>query len=71
LFGDLARKTLNPFRFPLWAGGHDEMALDPDWNLSNATGALPVFSVRTFLSEPEMRPTLWLRWKDDPSCRMV
>jgi hypothetical protein len=55
----------------LWAEGHDQMALDPDWNLSNATGALPVFSARTFLSEAEMRPTLRLRWKDDPACRMV
>ena len=55
----------------LWAGGHDEMALDPDWNLSNGCGRLPVFSARTFLSEAEMRPTLWLRWKDDPACRIA
>lgn len=55
----------------LWAGGHDEMALDPDWGLSGGTGRLPVFSARTFLSEAEMRPTVWLRWKDDPACRMV
>lgn len=55
----------------LWAGGHDEMAVDPDWGLSNGCGCLPVFSARTFLSETEMRPTLWLRWKDDPSCRMT
>ena len=55
----------------LWAGGHDEMALDPDWNLSNGCGRLPVFSARTFLSEAEMRPTVWLRWKDDPACRMA
>ncbi|THD84326.1 hypothetical protein E7811_00810 [Aliigemmobacter aestuarii] len=55
----------------LWAGGHDEMALDPDWGLSNGCGRLPVFSARTFLSEAEMRPTVWLRWKDDPACRMA
>jgi hypothetical protein len=55
----------------LWAGRHEEMALDPDWNLSNACGQIPIFSTRTFLSEAEMRPTVWLRWKDDPSCRMV
>lgn len=55
----------------MWAGGHDEMALDPDWGLSNGCGRLPVFSARTFLSEAEMRPTVWLRWKDDPACRMA
>lgn len=55
----------------VWAGGHDEMALDPDWNLTNGCGMLPVFSARTFLSPTEMRPTVWLRWKDDPSCRMA
>ena len=55
----------------LWAGGHDEMALDPDWGLSNGCGRLPVFSARTFLSAAEMRPTIWLRWKDDPACRMA
>ena len=55
----------------LWAGGHDEMAPTPDWGLSKSCGSVPVFSARTFLSEAEMRPTLWLRWKDDPSCRMT
>lgn len=54
----------------LWAGGHDEMAPDPGWNLSGGRGALPLFSARTFLSEAEMRPTVWLRWRDDPLCRM-
>lgn len=55
----------------LWAGGHDEMRLDPDWKLFNACGRLPLFSARTFLSEAEMRPTVWLRWKNDPACRMI
>jgi hypothetical protein len=55
----------------LWAGGHDEMALDPNWNLFNGCGHLPIFSARTFLSEAEMRPTLWLRWQDDPACRIL
>lgn len=55
----------------VWAGGHDRMAIDPDWGLSNTSGGLPLFSVRTFLSETEMRPTVWLRWKNDPHCRMV
>jgi hypothetical protein len=47
------------------------MGLDPDWRLVNASGRLPIFSARTFLSEAEMRPTVWLRWKDDPACRMT
>jgi len=55
----------------LWAGGHDEMALDPEWNLFNESGQVPMFSARTFLSAAEMRPTVWLRWKDDPACRMA
>jgi hypothetical protein len=55
----------------LWAGGHDAMALDPEWTLFSGSGHLPVFSARTFLSEAEMRPTVWLRWKDDPACRMA
>lgn len=55
----------------VWAGGHDEMALDPAWQLVNACGRLPVFSARTFLSAAEMRPTLYLRWTDDPTCRMA
>jgi len=54
----------------LWAGGHDEMAADAGWNLSGGSGALPVFSARTFLSGAEMRPTVLLRWRDDPFCRM-
>ena len=55
----------------LWAGGHDLMALDPDWRLVNGCGQLPIFSARTYLTEAQMRPTLWLRWTDDPACRMV
>lgn len=55
----------------LWAGGHDEMALDPEWNLFNESGLVPMFSARTFLSEAEIRPTVWLRWQNDPACRML
>ncbi|NBZ89122.1 hypothetical protein [Stagnihabitans tardus] len=55
----------------VWAGGLDEMALEPDWGLASRAMSFQVFSVRTFLSEAEMRPTLWLRWKDDPTCRVA
>ncbi|MFZ9685784.1 MAG: hypothetical protein ACO3BE_10510 [Gemmobacter sp.] len=55
----------------LWAGGHDEMVPSPDWGLGDGHGNVPVFSARTFLSQAEMRPSLWLRWKDDPACRMI
>jgi hypothetical protein len=47
------------------------MALEPDRGLFNGCGYLPAFSARTFLSEAQMRPTVWLRWKDDPACRMA
>lgn len=55
----------------VWAGGHDAMAVDPEWQLFNASGRLPIFSARTFLSSAEMRSTVWLRWTNDPSCRMI
>lgn len=55
----------------LWVGGHDELGMEPDWNLFNTSGSVPVFSARTFYSENEMRPTVWLRWKDDPTCRIA
>lgn len=55
----------------IWAGGHDEMAVGADWGLSDLVGRLPLFSVRTFLSEAEMRPTIWLRWKNNSHCRMA
>lgn len=56
----------------LWAGGHDRMEIDADWGLDTTRApTMPIFSARTYLSEKEMRPTVWLRWKDDPTCRMV
>jgi len=55
----------------VWAGGIDEMTLEADWGLASRAMALPTFSVRTFLSEAQMRPTLWLRWRDDPTCRLA
>ncbi|MDG3039828.1 hypothetical protein [Roseicyclus marinus] len=56
----------------VWAGGYDALAMDPAWALvSTTTASVPIFSARTFLSEAEMRPTVWLRWKDDPACRII
>lgn len=52
----------------LWAGGIDEIAPEVGWPEGCST--VPVFSIRTFLSPDEMRPTLWLRWRDDASLRM-
>lgn len=55
----------------VWAGGHDGMAPGADWGLAFGPGAsVPLFSARTFLSEARMRPTIWLRWKNDPACRI-
>jgi hypothetical protein len=45
--------------------------MEADWNLFNNCGSVPIFSARTFLSPCEMRPTVWLRWKDDPTCRIA
>jgi len=55
-----------PIRSGVWAGGLDMLAPDPAWGPAFAGDArpLPVFSVRTFLSEEEMWPTVWLRWSE-------
>ncbi|WP_347268606.1 hypothetical protein [Paracoccus sp. (in: a-proteobacteria)] len=53
----------------LWAGGIDEIAPEAGW--PEGCSKVPIFSVRTFLSPEEMRPTLWLRWKNDASLRML
>lgn len=56
----------------LWAGSLDRTELEPDWGLAfdDAATRVPVFSVRTFLGPAEMRPTLWLKWRNDPSLRL-
>jgi hypothetical protein len=63
-----------PARVPgVWAGSHDHAALEGEWGLVRACDracddpGVPIFSVRTFLGPGEMRPTVWLRWRDDPA----
>jgi len=55
-----------PLRSGVWAGGLDMLASDPAWGPAFAgdDGPLPVFSVRTFLGEEEMRPMVWLGWSE-------
>lgn len=59
----------------VWAGSLDATELEPDWDLSydDAEARVPVFSARTFLGPDQMRPTVYLAWKNDPamqvSCR--
>jgi hypothetical protein len=55
----------------VWAGSLDRSALEEDWGLifDSPQAVVPVCSVRTFLSPEEMRPTVWLKWKDDPAHR--
>lgn len=57
----------------LWAGSWDHCAIEEDWNLRMVDpGALvPVFSARTFLAPEQMRPSVWLRWNDDPHVTMT
>lgn len=56
----------------LWAGSLDRTELEPDWGLAfdDAATRVPVLSVRTFLGPAEMRPTLWLKWRNDPALRL-
>ncbi len=55
-----------PLRTGVWAGGLDMLAPDPAWGPAFAGDdrPLPVFSVRTFLGEDEMRPMVWLGWSE-------
>lgn len=56
----------------VWAASPDRMALDPDWGLcSRADVGILMISMRTFLGPDEMRPTLWLRWRADPACKIA
>lgn len=56
----------------VWAGGHDAMRLGRNGGpAAEAVPQIPIFSVRTFLSAAEMRPTEYLLWKNDPACRIV
>lgn len=50
----------------LWAGCIDHTVLDPDWGLVFPDPAvrIPIFSARTFLGPDEIRPMVWLRWKE-------
>ena len=39
--------------------------------MSRSRAAHPILSARPALSAAEMRPTAYLRWKNDPACRIV
>lgn len=54
----------------VWAGSIDRSAAEDDWGLrsTKSDAAIPLYSIRTFLSPEEMRPTVWLKWKEDPTC---
>lgn len=54
-----------PARQGVWAGGMEETCADPAWGPAfRHCAPLKVFAVRTFLSEDEMRPTVWLGWSE-------
>lgn len=55
----------------VWAGSMDLTAPDPDWGLTRDDACIPTFSARTFLGPDEMKPAVWLRWRDDPAMSMV
>ena len=47
----------------VWAGREETMASDPAWGAAfRHAPKVCVFSVRTFLGEDQMRPTVWLKW---------
>jgi hypothetical protein len=55
----------------VWAGSLDFSSPDPEWGLQKAGAQIPVFSARTFLGPEEMKPSVWLRWQDDPCLSFV
>ncbi|ADE85043.1 hypothetical protein [Rhodobacter capsulatus] len=56
----------------VWVVSSDWMAFDTDWGLTCLEPrGIPMHSIRTFLAPEQMRPTLWLRWRDNPTCRMA
>ncbi len=50
----------------VWAGSLDETEPEPDWGLTSGPSSqkMPIFCVRTFLSEAEMQPMIWFRWQE-------
>lgn len=55
----------------VWAGSLDFSSAEPEWGLQQADAQIPVFSARTFLGPEEMKPSVWLRWQDDPCLSFV
>lgn len=54
-----------PARRGVWAGGTEETPADPNWGPAFHNAApVRIFAIRTFLGEPQMRPTVWLGWSD-------
>lgn len=49
----------------VWAVGTEEICADPTWGPAFRHSApLQIFAVRTYLSEEETRPTVWLGWSE-------
>jgi hypothetical protein len=49
----------------VWAGSLDVTRPEPSWHIvQDAT--IATFSARTFLGPEQMKPCVWLRWRDDP-----
>mgnify|MGYP001299841129 CR=1 FL=1 len=51
----------------VWAGSEDTSRAESEWGFCDPTGSLsiPIFSARTFLGPDEMRPLIYLHWKND------
>jgi hypothetical protein len=50
----------------VWAGSQDATRPDPSWGITREDACIPAFSARTFLGPDQMKPCVWLRWRDDP-----
>ncbi|MBW0158411.1 hypothetical protein [Sedimentimonas flavescens] len=50
----------------VWAGSLDEAEPEPGWFLRVDPEArrMPIFSIRTYLGEAQMKPLVWLLWQE-------
>ena len=55
-----------------WSGFIQDVPMEREWGrFVSALPRLPMFCARTFLSDEEMRPTVWMRAYGAPNCQLL
>lgn len=70
---DDSRGEYLPMQHGVWAGRTEQTSIDQNWGAAfrNAASPLRLFSIRTYLSEDEMRPLVWLDWSRTSNARLA